>query len=107
MKLSKQDYNTILNFYNIDHSTMTPKQIQTKAESILATKLCKCIKKVDPTLKNEGRSIAICTKSLLTNRGLKISGFECKKRAKLVSRKNENKIPKLSKTKRNLSIKRK
>jgi hypothetical protein len=105
MKLLKKDYITILNFYNIDHSSMNAKQIQNKAESILATKLCKCIKKVDPTLKDEGRAIAVCTDAILSNRNLKISGFECKKRAKLVSRKNV--LPKLSKTKRVLSIKNK
>ena len=45
--LTKSDYEKILNYYNIPFSTSdSSKQIKSKAEEILADKLCKCIKKV-------------------------------------------------------------
>ncbi len=66
MKLSKQDYIDILNFYIINFSENLPKKILKKmTEKIIAEKLCRCIKKVP----NEGfpisRAIGICNHSVL------------------------------------------
>ena len=71
MKLSKTDYMSILNYYKINSDKSTPQQIKKTAENILATKLCRCIKKVDPTLTNESNAIAICTNSILKKKHLK------------------------------------
>ena len=105
MKLSKNDYMSILNYYNINSTNMSPLQIKNNAESILATKLCKCIKKVDPTLKAESKAIAICTDSVLRKKNLKSFRFTCKKKAKFV--KDSKTGLKLTKTKRTLRLKRK
>ena len=104
MKLSKNDYISILNYYNINSANMTPLQIKNKAEKILADKLCKCIKKVDPTLTKESKAIAICADSVLRKKNLKIFRFTCKKKIQLV--KGASGL-KLVKTKKTLRLKRK
>jgi hypothetical protein len=79
-KLNIKDYKTILEFYDINKS----KNIKEEAEKILATKLCRCIKKVK---KKEPESIAICRKSIFINRGFDFSKFSCKKGYKLMPNK--------------------
>jgi hypothetical protein len=87
MKLSQRDYLTILNYYDIEppknnKGNLDRKQIKQTAEDILATKLCRCIKKIDPN--NESKSIGICTKSIFTNRSLKYNAFKCSPSFKLI-----------------------
>ncbi len=54
MKLNKNDYLSILDFYKIDYSKdKSFSNIKNLAEDIIAKKLCSCIKKVDP--KNESK----------------------------------------------------
>lgn len=91
MKLTKQDYLTILNYYNIDGlESKKLKEIKEQAENILAEKLCKCIKKIqEPKDINEPRSIAICRKSVLNNKGIKASNFTCKKKPRFIKKKGE------------------
>lgn len=94
--LSYGDYKAILRFYDIDYSRMKNKQVKTIAESALANKLCRCIKKVDP--KDESRSIGICTDSVIRKKGLSISGFTCKKKPRLkTNRKTKKKLSKIGK----------
>jgi len=104
MKLSKNDYKSILNFYKIDSDNLNNKQIKSKAEDILATKLCRCIKKVDPTLKNESKAIAICTDSILKKKHLKSFRFTCKKKVRFLEQQGSRDGTKLVKTKRLLHI---
>ena len=88
--LKKDDYIKILNYYNIPiASTDSSKTIKHKAEEILADKLCKCIKKVKNTddeidtetpTEAESKAIGICNDSIFRRKGLKHSGFTCKKR---------------------------
>jgi len=75
-ELTNNDYKRILEFYNktIPNSKRLLKQ---QAEKIIATKLCRCIKKIDK--KNEGRSIGICTKTIINNKGFTRGKFTCKK----------------------------
>lgn len=73
-ELSITDYINILKLYKIN-IPQSRQLIKKKAEKILNDKLCKCIKKIDP--KNEKKSIAICTKTLFNNRGLKRGRFTC------------------------------
>lgn len=92
--LSTRDYKAILRFYDIDYSRMKNKQVKSIAENALATKLCRCIKKVDP--KDEARSIGICTDSVVGKKGLAIHGFTCKKKPKLKkNRKTKKKLTKI------------
>ena len=95
MKLSKNDYNTILKFYNIILPKNTKlKVIREIAEQLLAEKLCRCIKRVHrPKDLNEERAIAICQNSVLTKKKLKINKFTCKKKPKLLPKKgNRSKL---------------
>lgn len=92
--LSTRDYKAILRFYDIDYSRMKNKQVKSIAENALATKLCRCIKKVDP--KDEARSIGICTDSVVGKKGLAIHGFTCKKKPRLKkNRKTKKKLTKI------------
>ena len=92
MNLTKEDYIKILNYYNINYYKKSSKYIKRKAESILADKLCKCIKKVNNNNNNnnnnndnndnsdESRAIGICKNSVLTKKHLTVGKFSCKKR---------------------------
>ena len=98
MFLSKQDYLDILNYYNIKDVKASNKiQLRNMVERLIANKLCRCIKKVDKTIKNENSSIAICKNSILKQKSLKISGFSCKKRATLKQNMSKNGLIKMGK----------
>jgi hypothetical protein len=74
--LSLKDYKKILNYYNLPIPT-SKKQIREKAENIMASKLCKCIKKVKLP---EGRSIGICTKTIFNRKNFTRGKFGCRKK---------------------------
>jgi hypothetical protein len=76
-KLTMLDYTNILNFYKkkIPNSARI---LKLHAEHILGEKLCRCIKKLGPA--NEARSIGICTKSVINNKGFTRGKFSCKKK---------------------------
>jgi hypothetical protein len=84
--LSNDEYVKILEFYKIQIPD-SKKQLKMEAEKILAEKLCKCIKKVDPA--NEARSIGICTRSIFNKRGFTRGRFKCKGRRSVTFRKNK------------------
>lgn len=80
MKLTQNNYITILEHYDIDvpknkKGNINKKMVKDEAEKILATKLCRCIKKVDQN--DEPKSISVCTDSIFKNRGLKYNAFKC------------------------------
>jgi len=89
--LTKSDYEKILNYYNIPFSTSdSSKQIKSKAEEILADKLCKCIKKVKESSNEpdndeaEARAIGICNDTVFRRKGIRHAAFTCKKKPKLL-----------------------
>ena len=95
--LKKNDYIKILNYYDITVlPTDSSKTIKSKAEKILAEKLCKCIKKVkdsdDETISDgdgngnaeESKAIGVCTDSIFRRKGLRHGKFTCKKTARLL-----------------------
>jgi hypothetical protein len=93
MKLKPSDYKAILQYYKIDISKMSHKAMKEKAEHLLATKLCKCIKKVNTDVsKGEKRAIAICYDSVIRRKNLKTFRFKCKNGAKLLPKKGTRKI---------------
>ena len=98
-QLTINDYKHILEFYNkpIPKSQIL---IKKQAEQILATKLCRCIKKVD--VKNEARSIGICTKTIINNKGYTRGKFSCKNKPLIIlSKKKLEKLKKTRKIKKN------
>jgi hypothetical protein len=85
-QLNNNDYKQILEYYNepIPHSARLTKL---NAEHILSSKLCRCIKKVD--IKNEARSIGICTKTIINSKGLIRGKFKCKGKSTIKLKKNK------------------
>lgn len=95
MKLNLSDYKKILDFYNINHTRLSSTTVKEKAESMLANKLCRCIKKVkskqtERKLRRRGESQAIgaCRNSVITRKNLKIHKFKCDNGPKLVAKAN-------------------
>jgi hypothetical protein len=91
--LNKNDYEKILNYYNLPFSTSDSyKKIKNKAEQILAEKLCKCIKKVKNDNDNanadantdESRAIAICSDNIFRRKGIRHGMFSCKNKPRLL-----------------------
>jgi hypothetical protein len=87
-ELTNNDYRRILEFYkkNIPKSK---RLLKTQAEKLLASKLCRCIKKVDR--ENEARSSGICTKTIINNKNFTRGKFTCKKRQSLNVKKKTRK----------------
>ena len=78
--LTNNDYKTILEYYN-KSIPKSKRLLQLEAEKIMSNKLCRCIKKVD--VKNEARSIGICTKTIINRKGYTRGAFKCKGKATL------------------------
>ena len=83
-ELTNNDYKHILAFYN-KPIPKSKRLLKMQAEKILANKLCKCIKKVDK--ENEARSIGICTKTIINNKGFTHGKFTCKKKQSIILKK--------------------
>jgi hypothetical protein len=75
--LTNNDYVQILKYYKL-RIPASKKLLKKQAEKIMAEKLCKCIKKLDP--QNEARSIGICTNTIFNRKGLSRSKFQCTKK---------------------------
>lgn len=88
--LSINDYKKILEFYNKPFPKSN-RLLKLKAENILANKLCRCIQKVKKTKKT--RSIGICSKTIINNKGYTRGKFSCKKKPTI-------KLTKINKTKK-------
>lgn len=86
-ELTNNDYKKILEFYN-KSIPKSKRLIKIHAEKLLATKLCRCIKKIDK--KNEVRSIGICSKTIINNKGLTRGKFTCKKKETINLKKKKN-----------------
>jgi hypothetical protein len=83
-ELTNKDYISILKFYNL-RIPKSKRLLSIQAEKIMAEKLCKCIKKIDP--ENEAKSIGICTKTIFNNKGYTRGNFQCKKKQSVKFRK--------------------
>lgn len=94
MKLNKNDYMAVLNYYNISTKNLSSKMLKERSEKILATKLCRCIKKVDPEVKDKPRAVAICNNSVLNKKNLKGPRFTCKRGYKFVKNKDGTSVTK-------------
>ncbi len=104
--LTKQDYKKILEYYNVEIPRNLA-EMKEKASKIMATKLCKCIKKVEKTSSPTGtNAIAICNKSIFTRRNLRHSTFQCRRDGpKFLDLKKKKRFNlKLAKTRRKISF---
>ena len=91
MELKIKDYKNILEYYN----KPIPKKrndIKVNAETIINNKLCRCIKKIDPVY--EAKSIGICTKTIINNKGYIRGQFSCGKDAHITINKKTKKTNK-------------
>lgn len=86
-ELNKKDYIQILEYYK-KKIPRSNRLLKMQAEKIIATKLCRCIKKIDPV--NESKSIGICTKTIINRKGYTRGKFSCKKKTKIQLMKIKN-----------------
>lgn len=93
-KLTNKDYISILKYYELP-IPKSKRLLKIKAEKIMAEKLCKCIKKIEPI--NEEKSIGICTKTIFNRKGYTRGQFQCKKKQTVKFRRTNK-----NKTKRNI-----
>jgi hypothetical protein len=87
--LTFKDYKTITDFYNLQIPSNTSfRKIKQIAEDILATKLCRCIKKVKKSkyTNDESKVIGICKNSILKKKNLHSYSFKCKKKPRFISK---------------------
>lgn len=88
MKLKPTDYTYILRYYNetipkTRKNTIHKRETKKKALHILKKKMCSCKKKLQQQKIKVDRSIAICTKSILNNKGFSpIGTVSCNKTMK-------------------------
>lgn len=88
--LTHTDYIKILKYYNM-RVPNSAKTVKRNAEKMVATKLCRCIKKVgignEPASIGEPAAIGVCTRSVINGKGLRRGSFKCaKKRISLFKR---------------------
>tara|TARA_B100000795_G_C22364207_1_gene273628 strand:- start:150 stop:485 length:336 start_codon:yes stop_codon:yes gene_type:complete len=106
--LTNKDFKTILKHYKLK-IPKTKKKTRKKAVSVLAMKLCRCIKKVKKRNKKtrkrykKNASTAICSSSIFKKRGLVHSRFNCKKTPRLYVNKKNKRY--LSKTRMDFNMK--
>lgn len=96
-ELTINDYKHILEFYK-KPLPKSKRILKLQAEKIIASKLCRCIKKVDKN--NESRAIGICTRTVINNKGYSRGKFTCKTK-KTIKLFKKNKTRK-NKTKKNV-----
>jgi hypothetical protein len=86
-ELTTNDYKRILEFYK-KPLPKSKRILKLQAEKIIASKLCRCIKKVDKI--DESRAIGICTKTVINNKGYSRGKFTCKTKQTIkLSKKNK------------------
>jgi len=91
-ELTNKDYISILKYYKLN-IPKSKRLLKKQAEKIMAVKLCKCIKKLDP--EEEAKSIGICTNTIFGRKGYTREAFQCKKKQSVKFRKtNKNKTQK-------------
>ena len=95
-ELTNNDYKSILKYYKLN-IPKSKKLLKKQAEKIMAEKLCKCIKKVDPD--QEAKSIGICTRTIFNRKGYSRGSFQCnnKKQSVKFRKTNKNKTQKIAK----------
>jgi hypothetical protein len=88
-ELTNKDYVSILKYYKLK-IPRSKRLLKMNAEKIMALKLCKCIKKIEP--QNESKSIGICSKTIFGRKGLTRGKFQCTKKQSVKFRKTNKNI---------------
>ena len=88
-ELTINDYKQILEFYN-KPIPKSKRLLRVEAEKIMATKLCRCIKKLDTGF--EQKAIGICTKTIFNNKGYTRGKIKCKGKKYVTFRKTRKNI---------------
>jgi len=88
-ELTINDYKQILEFYN-EPIPKSKRILKVEAEKIMATKLCRCIKKLDTGF--EQKAIGICSKTIFNNKGFTRGKFKCKGKKYITFRKTRKNI---------------
>jgi hypothetical protein len=105
MNMTKTDYEKILSYYKIPFGNLGNNELKRRAEDILATKLCKCIKAVERKVGTKN-AIALCTANVFGKKGLKYFDMSCKGHAQLHPRKGatgrRRQMQLLNKTRKNI-----
>jgi hypothetical protein len=74
-ELNINDFEQILDYYG-EPIPKTKHLTKVAAEKLIASKLCRCIKKIGGN--DEQRNIGICTKTIINRRGYARGKFKCK-----------------------------
>ena len=86
MKLTTTDYKHILQYYN-KNIPIHVSDVKEAAEKVIALKLCRCVKKLEPRL--GPKSIGICTKTIVNSKGYIRGNFKCKMRSSVTLKKRD------------------
>ena len=86
-QINNNDYKKILEYYKQPIPT-SKRVIKLNAEKILASKLCRCIKKIEPS--KESKSIGIFTKTIFNSKVFNRGKFKCKEKKFVTFRKSTN-----------------
>lgn len=87
--LTIKEYIDILQYYNVSVPSKSA-EIKEKAEKIITNKLCGCINKLTQKNTNNTKSIGVCTKSVVNNKGFSIRSFKCKNPKRNVTMKHKS-----------------
>lgn len=82
--LTKKDYKVILDYYGVQSDKLKMQDLRNTALDILANKLCRCIKKITNDKTDKTAAVPICKDSVFGKKGLVVSRFKCKDKAKLI-----------------------
>ena len=88
VSLGIHDYRSILDYYNIPRHHETENNTQEKAQDVLRSKLCSCIKVQKQRTRKKRRilmnhAIAICNASVIAKQ-LRLKSFQCAKKNKIM-----------------------
>jgi hypothetical protein len=85
MNLTATDYKHILRYYNKD-IPIHVSDLKEAAENVIALKLCRCVKKLEPY--RGPKSIGICTKTVVNSKGyIRRGKFKCNMRSRITIKK--------------------
>lgn len=83
--LTDDDYRNILKYYE-EPVPKSMRLMRKNAETIMAAKLCGCIKKVGVSEEGgEARAIGICSRSIFGRKSIRRGAFKCRKRGRTVA----------------------
>lgn len=86
--LNMNDFKQILEYYG-EPIPKSSRLVRVAAEHLIASKLCRCIKRIGGV--NEERGIGICTKTIINKKGYTRGKFSCRGSATIKLRRKPRK----------------